>query len=427
MKKIILLSALLFCTSAIAQYKNVKVNAENNGPNEVTIAINPSNPQNIVAASNISNYYYSTDAGSTWAGGYLKNDSYGIWGDPIVVFDLKGNCYYFHLSRPSRDEWIDRMVCQKSTDWGATWNNPGSYTGLNHPKQQDKPGVTTDLSDSKWRNSIYITWTQFDGYESKNPLDSSNILFSMSADGGMTWSDAKRINRVAGDCKDSSNTVEGAVPCAGPNGEIYVGWAGPLGITFNRSTDGGIKWLNGETVVTPLIWGWDYQIDSIYRCNGMPVTCCDISLSPYRGNIYINWSDGRNGANDIDVFLVKSSDGGNSWSEIKRVNDDPLKNGKQQFMSWMSVDPVTGAINILFYDRRNYNDANTDVYLARSTDGGETFKNIKISETPFMPKKKVFFGDYISISAYNDFVASCWMRLDNGYLSVQYCGIDFKK
>jgi hypothetical protein len=425
MRKIIL-ALVLCCTSLSAQYKNIKVNKENNGPNEVSIAINPANPQNIVAASNINNYYYSTDGGSSWSFGYVKSDDYGVWGDPCIIFDLKGNSYYIHLARPSREDWLDRIVCQKSTDWGATWNNPGTYAGLNPRHVQDKAWAGCDWTDSKWKNSIYLSWTQFDKYNSKNPLDSSHIMFSISADGGMTWSEAKRLDQIGGDCRDSSNTVEGAVPCVGPNGEVYDAWAGPLGIVFDRSSDGGVKW-QGNINVTPLIWGWDYDIEGIYRCNGMPVIGCDISRSPYRGNIYINWSDGRNGANDIDIFLIKSTDGGTTWSQVKRVNDDELKTGKQQFMSWMGVDPVTGAINILFYDRRNYSDLNTDVYLARSTDGGETFKNIKISETSFIPKKGIFFGDYINVSAYNDFVASFWMRLDESLLSVQYCGIDFKK
>ena len=427
MKKIFAVSVLFISISVFAQYKNIKVNTENNGPNEVSIAINPANPQNIIAGANLNNFYYSTDAGSSWQSGYIKSEESGVWGDPCLFFDSKGNGYYIHLSRPPKNgSWVDRIVCQKSTDWGASWNDPGTFMGLNPPKKQDKAWGVADWSDSKWKNSIYVTWTQFDGYESKNPLDSSNIMFSMSADGGFTWSDAKRINRIAGDCHDSSNTVEGAVPCVGPNGEIYVCWAGPAGLVFCKSTDGGIKWQDNINAA-PLTLGWTYDVDGIYRCNGMPVTCCDISNSPQRGTIYIQWSDGRNGENDIDMFLIKSTDGGNSWGQVKRVNDDPLNNNKQQFMSWMSVDPITGAINILFYDRRNYTDANTDVYIARSTDGGETFKNIKISESPFKPKKGVFFGDYIGVSSYNDFTACFWMRMDETTLSTQYCGIDFKK
>ena len=74
-----------------------------------------------------------------------------------------------------------------------------------------------------WNNiNIYVTWTQFDRYGSADPLDSSIILFSRSLYAGQSWSTPIRINKVAGDCIDSDNTVEGAVPAVGPNGEIYV-------------------------------------------------------------------------------------------------------------------------------------------------------------------------------------------------------------
>jgi hypothetical protein len=159
----------------------------------------------------------------------------------------------------------------------------------------------------------------------------------------------------------------------------------------------------------------------------MPVTDCDRSNSPYRGTVYINYSDQTNGGDDLDVFIIKSTDGGNSWTEPVRVNDDPKGNKKHQFMCWMHVDPVSGAMNIIFYDRRNYDDSQTDVYLARSTNGGETFENIKISEEPFKPIKSVFFGDYIAVNSYDNFTACMWQRLHDGKLSIQYCGIDFKK
>ncbi len=416
--------ALLICSVSYSQYKNITVNDKSNRPNETSIAINPLNPLNLVAGANISNYYYSTDGGNTWVCGTLKSKEYGVWGDPCLIFDSKGNSYFFHLAVPSFDKFIDRIVCQKSTDGGNSWYEPGTYTGHNPPKQQDKEWA---IADPFRKDYIYVSWTQFDKYESTKPGDSSNIMFSYSSDAGNSWSPAIRINQNAGDCHDSSNTVEGAVPCVGPNGEIYAGWSGPLGIIFNKSTDGGKTWLSEDKLVCESPGGWCYDIEGLWRCNGLPCTACDISNSPYKGNIYINFSDRRYGENDVDIFLAKSTDGGNTWVEPVRVNTDAQGNKKQQFMSWMSVDPLTGNVYIIFYDRRNYNDTKTDVYLARSTDGGSTFRNINISEKPFIPTDDIFFGDYTGIDARNDFAACIWTRMDKGILSVQYAGINFKE
>ncbi|HXC05304.1 MAG TPA: hypothetical protein VNZ86_11165, partial [Bacteroidia bacterium] len=151
---------------------------------------------------------------------------------------------------------------------------------------------------------------------------------------------------------------------------------------------------------------------------------CDISHGPDRGTIYINWSDQRNGSGDADVWLVKSTDGGNAWSAPLRVNDDAP--GTQQFMSWMTVDQITGKLYVLFYDRRNFDvqDLHTDVYLAVSGDGGESFFNFKVNTNSFAPTESVFFGDYINISAVNDVVRPIWMSCDKHALSVWTALID---
>jgi hypothetical protein len=130
----------------------------------------------------------------------------------------------------------------------------------------------------------------------------------------------------------------------------------------------------------------------------------------------VNWTDKRSGGNDANIWLVKSTDGGSTWSEPIRVNDDPP--GRHQFFNFMTIDQVTGKIYILFYDRRNYTDANTEVYLAISDDGGDTFANYKVSDTPFIPYSTVFFGHYIGVSAHNDKVFVTWMRMDDGELSL---------
>ena len=120
--------------------------------------------------------------------------------------------------------------------------------------------------------------------------------------------------------------------------------------------------------------------------------------------------DPRNG--DPDVFVISSRDGGETWSAPTRVNDDPLKNGRVQFFTWMSVDPVDGSVNVVFYDRRDTEGALTKVILARSVDGGKTFVNHKIDQPAFACDPKVFFGDYTGISAYNGRVIPIFMHFN---------------
>jgi hypothetical protein len=78
----------------------------------------------------------------------------------------------------------------------------------------------------------------------------------------------------------------------------------------------------------------------------------------------------------------------------------------------------------VFYDRRNYTNTATDVYLAKSTDGGNTFTNFIISSSAFTPTSGTFFGDYTNITAHNGKVRPIWARLQ-GTLSVMTAIVDF--
>jgi hypothetical protein len=428
MKKLIIGIAAIFFLLGLMVSKNVNLPSSdglllsrnvlvshpgNIQPEEVTICINPKDPLNVIAGSNLDYYYYSTDGGYTWTEGRL-NSTLGVWGDPSAIFDAEGNLYYAHLSNPYEGDFIDRIVVQKSTDGGQTWND-GVGIGLNPPKDQDKEWLAADHTFSQYRNSLYAAWTEFDRYGSPDPGDRTRILFSYSRDFSESWSDPVVVSDVTGNCLDSDETVEGAVPAVGPEGQVYLSWAGPLGIVFDKSLDGGLT-FGDDIFVDSMPGGWNLYVPGIYRCNGMPVTACDISDSPYRGNIYIMWSDQRNGIHDTDVFLVKSTDGGATWGPVKRVNDDPP--GKQQFFPWMTVDQTTGNIYVVFYDRRDSKDYSTEVYLAKSSDGGETFRNYKISEYPFRSVSGIFFGDYINIAANEGKIHAIWARMDGIDLSI---------
>lgn len=412
----------------ISSFKNVKIferiSGKGLGPAEPSIFINPKNPNNIVAGSIINFSHTSFDSGQTWATNQIKS-SMGVWGDPCIIADTKGNFYYAHLSDPDGTNWrsdkiLDRMVVQKSTDGGKTWSD-GASIGMNSPKQQDKEWMTVN----PFNNEIYMTWTEFDKYNSKNPDDKSRILFSKSTDDGLIWSKPIKLSQFEGNTLDDDLTVEGAVPSVGPNGEIYVAWGFDNKIYFDKSTDGGSTWLDKDIIASAQPGGWNFEVPGLNRTNGMPVTGVDISDSKFKGTIYINFADQRNGVNDTDVFIVKSLDGGYSWSHPLRVNQDKTKT--HQFLTWMSIDPKTGFIYILFYDKSKYTDALTDVVLAISTDGGENFTNTKISEKPFETNSRVFFGDYSNINAYNNIVRPVWTRQDKGILSIWTALIQLKQ
>ena len=412
-------SAPVTPTEIVANFPNIRIDSSaaafGAGPCEPSIAISPTDSNIVVAGAILDRVYYSNNGGITWKKKTLSSP-YGVYGDPVLLADTKGDFYYAHLSDPNGKSggdpnWLDRIVIQKSTDGGANWSQ-GTYAGLHHPKDQDKHWLAVDPRD----NSIVMTWTEFDKYDSRDPKDKSRILFARSADGGKTWSSEASLSQLEGDCLDDDQTTEGAVPAIGPNGEIYVAWAYNNKIYFDRSVDAGKTWLATDKVVADQPGGWTFDIPGIYRANGLPITATDLSNGPNRGTIYVNWCDQRHGTNDTDVFLAKSSDGGNTWSAQIRVNNDGA--GNHQFFTWLAVDPVTGYLYMVFYDRRNHEGDATDVYLAYSKDGGKTFVNAKISQSPFTPTKGIFFGDYNHLSVYNGRVRPIWTRLQGGTLSV---------
>ena len=403
--------------SGYSQFKNIVLDVQKDGeraPAEPSIAISLKDRDNIVGAAILDKVYVTKDGGDTWSASRLES-SMGVWGDPVVISDKKGDFYYFHLSDPTGRNWdseeiLDRIVCQKSTDGGETWSD-GASIGLNHPKDQDKEWAVIDPNS----NNIYVAWTQFDDYGSKDPGCQSNILLSNSS-GGKKWSDPIRLNQFPGDCVDDDQTTEGAMPAVGPQGYLYVVWSWNEKIYLDRSYDKGKTWLSNDIEIDEQPGGWSFSIPGINRTNGMPVLLADNSPTQYRGMLYLSWADQRNGEDNTDIWFMRSANGGDLWSGATRVNDDD--SGRHQFLSWMAQDATTGYLYILFYDRRAYDDNQTDVYLAYSNNGGSSFENVKISESPFVPSEEHFFGDYTNIAAHEGRIVAIWTRMDDGKTSI---------
>jgi hypothetical protein len=409
---------LILHLTAFGQFKNIKLAEQVEGiypPVEPSITINKKNPKNIIAGIVLDRAIYSEDGGETWSESKLTSP-YGVFGDPALISDVKGHIYYFHLADPSGEgrgdeAWLDRIVCQISTDGGKTWSE-GSSIGNNPTKDQDKewPAVHPD------KQYIYTTWTQFDKYGSQDSFCQSNILFSKSTNAGKKWSDPIQINQNPGDCLDDDNTTEGAVPAVDNNGRVYVAWASHGNIYFDRSFDGGDTWLSNDLLIAKQEGGWSMDIPGLSRSNGMPILMVDNSKGRTIHSLYVVWADQRNGENDTDIWFIRSTNSGDMWTQPMRINKDDK--GKHQFLPWMAIDETTGYIYIVYYDRRNYNDLQTDVYLAYSTDGGNSFNEVKISESPFIPDDSKFFGDYTNISAHKGIITPVWTRMDEGKTSV---------
>src|SRR6185369_8557233 len=169
----------------------------------------------------------------------------------------------------------------------------------------------------------------------------------------------------------------GASPAVGTSGELYVTWNDYSAnvIAFNRSFDGGKTW-DQQRVVAPKVIPFDIAIpaESFRAALVYPVLDVDRTNGPFRGRLYCSWMD-KTVSGTTDIVVSYSDDKGVTWSQPQAVTDQ-LSKQVDRFNHWMSVDQVTGDVNVSFYDTRNDTTGSrymTDVYLAQSKDGGASW------------------------------------------------------
>jgi hypothetical protein len=375
--------------------------------NEPAIAVNPKDPRQLVAAWQVpASAAYSQDSGQTWqvAKGTAPGN-YRVSGDVSLAYDAAGHailCYIAFDKLGATNYWAqgatrNGIFIRRSLDGGQTWE-PDAVTIIAHESTpdipfEDKPWVVADTSGPHAGN-LYIGWTQF-------TLAASDLLFSRSTDGGATWSKPVKLSSVSGLPRDDNGALEGFHGVVGPDGTLYTIWDDRDGIMMAVSHDGGAT-FSKERRIIPAGPGY-FGITGVSRSNGFP----QIGIAPRsgkQGTLYVAWSDYTNG--DVDIFVSSSADNGRSWSAPVRVNSDPIHNGNDQFFQWMAVDPQSGAVNLIFYDRRTDNQQTT-VTLARSTDGGKTFQNYTWDPEAFAAEGD-FLGDYLAITAFGNRVYGAW-------------------
>lgn len=420
-KSILLFLNTIVALSCFSQHTNVKLEKPIGAsyfasPCEPSIVMNPDKPDELIVGSVLDGLHISENGGKTWSN-LLLTSPLGVEGDPCMVIDNNGQYHYFHLANPIDGTRLSCIVHQQLDSISGKWSQ-GTAIGNANDKTHDKEWAVVDRSD----NSIYLFWTIFDVYKNKDKKYKSNIAFSKYDSKNKTWSEPKKINKIKGDCADDDNSLVGVSTCVGPNSEVYVAWSGLGKIWFDRSFDKGSSWLKKDIVLAEQPGGWRFQIPGIYRGNGFPMLACDTSKTKNRGNIYAVWSDQRNGDDNTTVFFSKSNNHGDTWSAPKEIISKTKS--YHSFFPSMTVDQVTGRIWIVYYERRNWTNDNTEVYLSYSDDGGASFLDFRISKSPFVPDKEMFFGDYTSIAAHNNVVRPAWARLDGFSLSLWTALVD---
>ncbi len=353
----------------------------------------------------------STDAGLSWAGqitGVGGNNS----GDPAAVIGLNGNYYVGYIAADGG------MGVARSTDGGVTWTHvqigaaPGGFfDGL------DKNHLWVDNSPvSPHEGNLYAAWTRF---ETGSPND-GQVEVVYSTDDGLTWSAPVEVSSALTGFKQGVNIQTAS------DGTVYVTYTVYLsgGVEDEPaygmaiSSDGGATWTTGQFVIqnTRGIRFTEVGKSGI-RVNSFPSTAVDISGGPRDGTIYMVWPNigvpGVNTGTDVDIYLIRSADGGATWSTPIRVNQDPSGLGKKHFMSWVTCDPQTGNLSVIYYDDRNVGSLETEVYVSNSFDGGDTWDDTKVSDVSFTPAPIAglaggYFGDYLSISARGGRVYPAW-------------------
>lgn len=364
----------------------------------------------------ITGYGYSADRGKTFTDGGVVPPVRGgaNLGDPDLAVDSKGNFYYSQISLDA--DGIAFIGVSKSLDGGRTFSPPvnASWSISGPDSFQDKEFIAADNTGSRYDGNIYVSWTRF------SP-DGSQIFFSRSTNGGRSFEKAIALSTPG-------HFVQGSIPRVGPNGEVYVAWRdfNIPGIMISKSIDGG-KTFGADGVDNTLV----AKVEFIGE-DAPPATCQgrrilkgfidagfefpSLAINPINGEVYVTYNSNPPGLDQSDVYFVRSSDGGRSWSEPIRVNNDHTVS--DQFMPAMAVAP-DGTIAVMWYDRRlDPNNLKFDIYMAVSHDNGRSWLSNKrvttaSSEVPplgpnFDRVRPCYMGDYNDIVADHENFYLAW-------------------
>jgi len=383
------------------------------GFNESCIAVNPLNPQNIAYAS-LFELRVSTDGGATFAPPVPTTipPTHLAQGDPSVAFDSQGRLFWSYLGSPGdvlSFVGIDVLIAQCNPMTGSIL--PGYPINVTEQigvaatsgHGNDKAWLAADARvASPFRDRLYLAWTDF-----VTGMDET-VLSTFSTDQGLSWSPPLTMG------------ASGAFkwPChvsVAPNGDVYaanhrqlafLSGGNPNGIsgrivTF-RSTDGGVSFPQQVNAVPDGGADMTFNIQNPGGIGEIPGAefLLQGSVQPWllpdplvSGRVFVVYNDdpdnNPNTGDAANVYLVRSTNHGLTWSAPVRVDSGP--GPSFQVMPTATIDQATGQIAVTWYDNRAgamnaQGNFLLDVYAAVSLNGGASFGNdFRLSDTPFDP------------------------------------------
>jgi hypothetical protein len=402
-------------------FTSYQVNVDGNGQNitqdaanEPSIVVDPNNRNKMSVGwrqfdSVFSNfreagYGYTSNGGTSWTfPGVLQKDVFRS--DPVLASDVTGTFFYLSLKG---DLFTDLW---RSLTGGQSW------TLLSPSFGGDKQWLTIDTTNSPGRGFQYQYWSpagnHFPGKQ-----------FSRSTNGGTTWESPVSIPQeiVAGTLDVNSN------------GDLFLS-----GVDINsaakiwciRSTNAKNAAVSPTfDLVTLVNMGGSQSIFQGINAggsNGQTYVAVDRSGTSTHNNVYLLASlKGVASPNFTDVMFVRSTDGGQTFSASRRINDDPFSHdaSKWHWFGTFSVAP-NGRLDAIWLDTRNAaNNTDSQLFYSYSRDGGDTWSaNVGVSE-PFNPflgyPNQNKMGDYISIVSDNEGGNVAYTATFNGEQDVYY-------
>jgi BNR/Asp-box repeat protein len=444
------------CSTETSSASNVNTDCEGTAPhNETSIAVNPTNPQNMIGGANdyqlttngaiqetiFTRAHVTVDGGKTWTSYPINYNSYTATGDPAVSFDANGTAYLatlgFLFGQGNGCCTNPDILVAHSTDGGKTWSTPsrvasGSGTFSSPGTFNDKEYVTA------WGNgNAIVTWTQFNDGQGGSYI-SSPIYDSVTHDGGKTWSAPTQISGSAAFCIGAQGGTtcdqdQVSVPTVAADGSIDVAFENTANVSNGRDQYLVVKVdpATGQRVAGPfqvagLVDGvTDYPInidgrqtyqDSEFRT----WSAGNITADPTNAqHLAVVWSDMRNSTlpapsdpfqaiTNSDVSVSQSFNGGVTWSAPVT-----LAARGDQFMPWGAYDSH-GRLRIGYFDR-SYDPTNHKFGYTLATEkraGALTFTTTQVTTTLSDPTQgdrwfsggvvnhaTTFLGDYSGIAA----------------------------